>query len=317
MSKSLSGAVLFALGVWSAASQSVGQEDSSGLYRVNVDLVVLTFSVANAKGHPVHGLKPADIHVFEDGIPQKIAAFAEGSKAPEHVLAGAPGGTNIFILFDTSDRMYHNIPYVCDSIADFLRHLDPADAIAIYTFSRNLSRASPLTNDRLIARAGLAQNVSVGDDTALFNCLLLTLRDAAKVPGRKAVVVFSNGPDNKSILSPEDVGTVAVDEGIPVYAVSTLDPARDSLMAHALERLTERTGGKLYLARKWPAQAAAFSAIHEDISNSYTAYYYPAPNPNLGFRQIRVEIVSRQGMGYKIRARPGYQPRKPTATGTN
>ena len=223
------------------------------------------------------GFNPPTLSVFEDGIPQKLASFAEGNKPIVNLLSGGQisAGTNVFILFDTSDRMYRTLPYVCDSIADFLRHLNPADAVAIYTFSRNLSRAVPLTNDHHLARAGLAQNVSAGEDTALLNCLLLTLRDAAKTPGRKVVVVFSNGPDDRSMVSPEDVGRVAEDEGIPIYVISTLDVSKEQQMGHTLKRLAERTGGKLYLARNWQAQAHAFASVHDDIASSYTVSYYP------------------------------------------
>ncbi|HKE24461.1 MAG TPA: VWA domain-containing protein [Bryobacteraceae bacterium] len=298
---------VFALTLAAGAWHTAAQEPIPPHYRVDVNLVGLTFSVTDAKGRPVHGLRPDDIRISEDGIPQRIAAFAEGSSVREHAPAEIPQGTNVFILFDTSDRMYRSIPYVCDAIANFLRKLDPADAAAVYTFSRNLSRAAPLTRDRLLVRAGLAQNVSTGDDTALFNCLLLTLRDAARVPGRKAVVVFSNGPDNRSMLSPEDVGTVAEDEGIPVYVISTLDPGKDHLTAAALERLTARTGGKLFLTRNWQVLPQTFTAIHEEISASYTAYYYPAPNPNDGFRRIAVTVASPQGKACTIRTRSGYR----------
>jgi VWFA-related protein len=163
----------------------------------------------------------------------------------------------------------------------------------------------------------LAQKVAAGDDTAIFDCLLLTLRDAAKTPGRKAVIVFSNGPDNKSVLSPEDVGTVAVNEGIPIYVISTLDPDKDSVTTHALERLAQRTGGQVFLGRKWQAQSQALNAIHNDIGSSYTAYYYPAQNPNEGFRRIQVDVASPKGTSYRIRARAGYDRRKGVARGTN
>lgn len=297
---------LFGLALLGGAVQTRPQDAGAPRYRVDVNLVGLTFTVMDGKGHPVHGLRPADIRIAEDGIPQKVAAFAEGSSASDQAIPGIPQGTSIFILFDTSDRMYRSIPYVCDAIAEFLRKLDPADAAAMYTFSRNLSRAAPLTRDRLLVRAALAQNVSAGDDTALFNCLLLTLRDAAKVPGRKAVVVFSNGPDNMSMLSPEDVGVVAEDEGIPVYVISTLDPGKDRLTASTLERLTTRTGGRLFLANRWQAVTEDFIAIHEEIAASYTAFYYPQANTNEGFRKITVEVASPNGKRYTIRTRPGY-----------
>lgn len=279
-------------------------------YRVDVNLVAVTFTVADARGRPIHGLRAADIRLSEDGVPQQIAALAEGSGV---VQSGPPGirpGTAVFILFDTSNHMYSNIPYVSDAIAEFLRRLDPADALAIYTFSRNLSRAAPLTSDRAAARAGLALNVSAGDDTALFDCLLLTLRDAAKVPGRKTVVVFSNGHDNISRLSPEDVGAVAINEGIPVYVISVLDPAKDYRMARTLDQLTSSTGGKLYLAGKWQAEAHSLAAIREQIAASYTAYYYPITNSNDAFRRLAIEIVRPGGKAYEVRSRCGYQPRK-------
>ena len=110
-------------------------------------------------------------------------------------------GTNVFVLFDTSNFMYRGFVYAEDAIADFVRGLDRADSVAVYTFSRNLSRAAILTREHGDAISGLRKSVA-GDDTALYNALLLTLRDAAKVPGRKVVIVFSNGPDNASMVAP-------------------------------------------------------------------------------------------------------------------
>ena len=69
-------------------------------------------------------------------------------------LADAFIGTSVFVLFDTSNFMYRGFVYAEDAIADFIRGLDRADSVA-------------------------------GDDTALYNGLLLTLRDAAKVPAAK------------------------------------------------------------------------------------------------------------------------------------
>jgi VWFA-related protein len=287
------------------------------VYRVDVNLVALTFSVTDKSGNHVTGLKPADIRIFEDGIPQKIASLAEGSTL-FRLLDDAPGapGTGIFILFDTSNRMYTSYPYVRDAIAEFIRRLAPADAAAIYTFSRNLFRAAPLTQDHVRALAGL-DNISAGDDSALFNSILLTLRDAAQVPGRKAIVVFSNSADNASMLRPDDVARVAENEGIPIYVISTRDATQDPLTLNALQYLTVRTGGKLYCARNWQKQAGAFQSVREDIKNSYTAYYYPAANPNQDFRNLKIEITTPGGQTYHILSRPGYQPRKDLSIHSN
>ncbi|HLG95663.1 MAG TPA: VWA domain-containing protein [Bryobacteraceae bacterium] len=305
-------------------------------FRIKVDMVVLSFTVTDSKGHYINGLKPSDFKVTEDGIVQKINTFGEGSKPPVQVLenggtrplnpvaentpategdtrpaesgSGAFVGTNVFVLFDTSNYMYRGFVYASDAIADFVRGLDRNDSVAVYTFSRNLKRDAPLTHERSEAILGLRKAVA-GDDAALYNGLLLTLRDAAKVPGRKVIIVFSNGPDNASMVAPDDVRAVAEDEGIPIYVISTNDVNKDPMSSAVFKRISTRTGGKAYFAKTWQKQVEAFESIREDLGNSYTITYYPQTNPNEGFRKINVEIVTDVGKKYRVRARPGYRPR--------
>ena len=330
----LSGLAVAAAGscVW-LFSDKVLAQDKQPTFKAKVDLVVLSFTVEDGRGRYINGLKPGDFKILEDGISQKISTFAEGNKPPMQVLpdgtlkpmlnaddsdANKPGsdiktdslvGTNVFLLFDTSNFMYRGFVYAEDAIADFIRGVDKADSVAVYTFSRNLSRASNLSHNRNDAIFGLRKAVA-GDDTALYNGLLLTLRDAAKVPGRKVVIVFSNGPDNASMVAPDDVRAVAEDEGIPIYVISTNEVNKDSISSSVFRRLTARTGGKAYWARTWQKQVEAFESIREDLGNSYTVTYYPAPNPNEGFRKISVEMVNDTGKKLRVRARPGYRPRQ-------
>jgi Ca-activated chloride channel homolog len=321
-------------GLWTHA-----QDADQTTFRVKVDMVVLGFTVTDQKGKYVNGLKPNDFKVYEDEIPEKISTFAEGNHAPLQVLetgevrpihgnAGGvtgPGGippspevinlradsagTNVFVLFDTSNYMYRGFVYASDAIADFIRGLDRADSVAVYTYSRNLNRAVPLNRDRTMAISGLRKAVA-GDDSALYNCLLLTLRDAARVPGRKVVIVFSNGPDNASMVAPDDVRAVAEDEGIPIYVISTSELNKDPVSAAIFKRISTNTGGKSYFAKTWQKQVEAFESIREDLGNSYTITYYPQPNPNEGFRRIRIDLTSEAAKKYKIRARPGYRPQR-------
>lgn len=295
-------------------------------FRVKVDMVVLSFTITDNKGHYINGLKPKDFRILEDGIPQKFNTFADGDKPPMNVAAdgtllpmqvseaskveGRPDafvGTNVFLLYDTSNYMYRGFVYASDAIADFIRGLDRADSVAVYTYSRNLSRAAPLTKERSNAIFGL-RNAVAGDDSALYNCLLLTLRDAARVPGRKVVIVFSNGPDNASMVAPDDVRAVAEDEGIPIYVISTNEVTKDPVSSNVFKRISTGTGGKSYFAKTWQKQVEAFEAIREDLGNSYTITYYPQPNPNEGFRKIAVEVISDSGKKYRVQARPGYRP---------
>src|SRR5215510_736782 len=316
------------LGMTAAGAILRAQDSPRTVFRIKVDMVVHTFQVTDSKGRYVNGLKPTDFKIYEDGILEKISTFAEGAKAPmavaedgsTHPLLEAnkdalPGmerpdafvGTNVFVLFDTSNFMYKGFVYAEDAIADFVRGLDKADSVALYTFSRNLSRAANLTHDHAEAISGLRKSVA-GDDTALYNALLLALRDAAKVPGRKVVIVFSNGPDNASMVAPDDVRAVAEDEGIPIYVISTSDVSKDPISSSVFKRISTRTGGQVYFAKTWQKQVEAFEDIREDLGNSYTITYYPKSNPNEGFRKISIEPVNDPGKKWRIRSRPGYKP---------
>src|SRR6516225_4502827 len=204
---------LFSLAAGAALQvpRSSAQEGQRPVFRVKVDMVVLSFTVTDSKNHYINGLKPVDFRIYEDGILEKLNTFGEGTKPPLLIAddgtarplvdtpgsggaqeGAAPGldrpdafiGTNVFVLFDTSNFMYRGFVYAEDAIADFVRGLDRADSVAVYTFSRNLSRAANLTRDHNDAISGLRKSVA-GDDTALYNGLLLTLRDAAKVPGHR------------------------------------------------------------------------------------------------------------------------------------
>ena len=322
---------LIAVAFWLRA-----QENGQTTFRVKVDMVVLTFAVTDNKGKYVNGLRPKDMKVYEDDISQKLSTFAEGNRVPMQVTEdnetkplaasaagapdGAPGssgvdlrttatGTNVFVLFDTSNYMYRGFVYASDAIADFIRGLDRADSIAVYTYSRNLNRSVLLNRDRSVAISGLRKAVA-GDDSALYNSLLLTLRDASKVSGRKVVIVFSNGPDNASMVAPDDVRAVAEDEGIPIYVISTSEVNKDPISSNIFKRISTNTGGKSYFAKTWQKQIEAFESIREDLGNSYTVTYYPQPNPNNGFRRIRVELTPEAMKRYKVRARPGYRPQR-------
>ena len=322
-----------AAGTLTAVDIVKAQEALSSLFRVEVDLVVLNVTVTDRRGRYITDLKPEQFRVFEDGVPQQLASFGEGNSAPLTVAtvgtravaeSSAPGsqpapaefegvnesfaGTNVFILFDTSNFMYRTFVYAEDAIADFIRGLDKADSVAIYGFSRNLTRHAELTDNRLDALKGLRSSVA-GDQTALYNALLLTLRDAAQVPGRKVVIVFSNGPDTASTVGPDDVGSIAEDEGIPIYVISTKELNRDAVSSNAFRRITNRTGGRAFFAKTWQRQSEAFVSIKDELESSYTLAYYPQNNPNSGWRNIEVELTGDDLKRYRIRTRNGYRPK--------
>jgi Ca-activated chloride channel family protein len=316
-------------------------QDESSHLRVNVVLVQLNVAVTDHKGHYISGLKPEDFDIIEDKIPEKIATFEEGSASVRSVAdpsaiqahqgdgagsamaAASDGsltngklapvsGSDIFILFDTSNYMYRGFVYAQDAISDFVRSMDDVNKIAFYSYSRDLSRATILTADRFKVVNGVRSTVA-GDDAALYNSLLLTVKDAATLTGKKAIVVFSNGPDNASSVPPEDVAELAQSTGTIIYIVSTRLAQEEPVSTAAFERMSKATGGKAYFAGNWSKEKQAFASIREDLGHLYSISYYPQPNPNRGWRAITVKLNGKELQKYHIRTRDGYSLIQQTA----
>jgi Ca-activated chloride channel family protein len=322
----ISACILFVL-CSAGGARTEGQESSD--LRVVVSMVQLNVAVTNKNGDYITGLRPEDFVITEDGITEKLATFAEGNAPARSVQGGdvaeaqAPqasdrtgdatqtlssliAGADVFVLFDTSNYMYRDFVFAEDAISEFVRSLETADKIAFYSYSRDLSRAATLTADRSQVLRGVRSTVA-GDSAALYNALLLTVRDAAQFTGRRVVVVFSNGPDNSSVVPPEDVAEVAQSAGISVYMISTQEAKLEPVSTAVFDRMTAATGGKAYFAKSWRDERRAFSSISDDLAHLYSLSYYPKPNPNSGWRAITVKVVGDKAKKYKVRTRNGYR----------
>jgi Ca-activated chloride channel family protein len=314
-------------------SRVAAQENDPHIHVV-VNLVQLNVAVTDKKGNYITGLRPQDFSITEDNIPEKLATFAEGNesvrrlvdttepnkpaqptdKSAQNTMPTSPqtlgemvAGANVFILFDTSNYMYRGFVFAQDAIADFVRSLESANRIAFYSYSRDLSRGAPLTNDRAKVLRAVRTTVA-GDEAALYNTLLLTLKDAAQYTGRRVVVVFSNGPDNSSVVPPEDVAELAQSAGVSIYMISTQQAKLEPVSTAVFERMTAATGGKAYFAKSWRDEKKAFASIRDDLAHLYYLSYYPQANPNRGWRSITVRLVGNNLKKYNVRTRKGYRP---------
>ncbi len=331
MIRKLLALILIPLGFVLGDVTDVETQESPNIHVV-VNMVQLNVAVTDKNGRYITGLRPNDFAISEDGILEKTATFAEGneparslrelveqdSSAPAGDLAerssdGASTfdaqirGANVFVLFDTSNYMYRGFVFAQDAITEFVRSLETADRIALYSYSRDLSRVAPLTADRSqVVRA--VRSTVAGDEAALYNALLLTLKDAAQNTGRKVVVVFSNGPDNSSVVPPEDVAEFAQSAGVSIYMISTQTAKLEPVSTAVFDRMTAATGGKAYFAKNWKDEHRAFASVRDDLAHLYSLSYYPKPNANTGWRAITVRLVGDQLKKYKLRTRNGYRP---------
>ena len=326
---------LFAELIVLSGTSAIAQEVSAPRINVKVDLVQLNVAVTDSKGNYITGLGPKDFVITEDGILENIALFGEGEESVRALMKATPSGgdppnspvdpknsgtsvsasqltsrlvegADVFVLFDTSNYMYRNFAIAQDAIADFIRSLERANRVAFYAYSRDLSRVALLTSDRSQVLSGVRTTVA-GDDAALYNCLLLTIQDAAHLVGRKVIIVFSNGPDNASTVPPEEVAELAQSTGTTIYMVSTQQAHLEPISNTVFQRMTAATGGKVYFAKNWKEEQNAFASIRDDLAHLYSVSYYPHPNPNRGWRTIKVRLADGQHKTYHIRTRDGYR----------
>ena len=328
-----------------SGSPAVAQEVVAPRINVKVDLVQLNVAVTDNKGNYITGLRPQDFVITEDGISENIALFGQGNESVRTPVDATPSGVSppdfpahqqtpgasvseseltsrlvegadVFILFDTSNYMYRNFAIAQDAIADFIRSLEHPNKVAFYSYSRDLSRAALLTTDRSQVLRSVRMTVA-GDDAALYNCLLMTVQDAANSSGRKVVIVFSNGPDNASTVPPEEVAELAQTTGTTIYMVSTQQAHLEPISNAVFQRMTAATGGKVYFAKTWKEEQNAFTSIRDDLAHLYSLSYYPQPNSNRGWRTIKVKLVNGQYKNYHIRTRDGYRLQRSRSSSKN
>jgi len=108
-------------------------------------------------------------------------------------------------------------------------------------------------------------------------------------------------------VPPEDVAELAESTGTIIYMISTKEAQAEPISTAVFERMSTATGGKAYFAKDWQDEKKAFQDIRDDLGHLYALSYYPAFNPNRGWRNITVKLVGKGMQNYHVRTRTGYR----------
>ena len=145
--------------------------------------------------------------------------------------------------------------------------------------------------DLTSARRSLARLRASGR-TALFDSISQLALSLGTHPGKKVIVVFTDGGDNASILNRQAAVGRSRKAGIPIFAVAEGDAAHDNAASGLLRDLAEATGGHMYKAPKSNEIDGVFASISDDLQNGYLlAFQAPSEvNPPLWHElQVRVK----------------------------
>jgi VWFA-related protein len=220
-------ALAFLLSYGLLGQSTAADPQDSSTFRSNTELALVRFQVKPKRGELIRDLRPEDIELLEDGIPQKVAVF-EGGKVFPHK---AP--LEITLLFDCSGSVRG-----AGTLNPYIFHKNLLDeyenaSIAIYAFSGNLVRIAPPTRDPETLQHAMNQVLAVPTgDTPLFEAIGETLRQSAVRPGVvRMLIVLSDGestrPGDMSKVKPAI--RVAQESGVSVSPVVLVNPGRQEI----------------------------------------------------------------------------------------
>jgi Ca-activated chloride channel family protein len=286
--------ISLALGSLLAQSRAQKFEDPTSAISVQVRLVEVHAAVMDGRGRYLSGLKAEAFRVMEDGRPQSIQLFEAQSS-----------GMTLALLVDTTGSMAKVLPHVKNAVAQLVAAMKPEDAIGLYSFRNRLTVLQPFTKDHGAALKALLATRAAGS-TALFDSLTQLATELSRTSGKKAILLFTDGEDNSSLLSMEQALQTVRRHGFPIYPVSQGSALENKTMLKRLEEISEVTGGMAFEVRKTEEIATAFSQIGTDLRHLYLLAYYPSHQENQSWRRISVLLPEQRQV--KVRAKEGYLP---------
>jgi VWFA-related protein len=239
--------------------------------------------------------------VFEDERPQTIAFFSD-QDAP----------VTVGLLIDSSGSMRHERDLVIAAAGTFVETSNPADEIFALAFGDDvravLPPTAPFTGDADVLRNALIRTVSSMGRTALHDAIAAGLDYLARGRHpRKALVVVSDGGDNASRTTFEQVVRMTQVSNTVIYTVALADPIERDANPRRLGQLAAASGGEAFRPHGVTRIADAFRDIARDIRHTYTIGYVPS-NPARQGRFHRTAVIARAPDRRRllVRTRQGY-----------
>lgn len=278
---------------------------------IDVQLVQLQVLVVDRDGDPVGGLKPEDFEIRESG----------GRRRTDSLLGARDVPLTLGLAIDSSDSMLRIWRELKDVAASFVDATLAADDRAfLVDFDDTVSLRQPLTPDRTLLLRGIDQLIPYGG-TAINDGLLFSLLQFGREPGRRALVVITDGADEHSRSRPEQAADYAARLGLPIYFIEldptvtwterrglrviTRYPAWRQKARRRLERISRQTGGRLFHVPltsddpPWTDRVeAVFDRIEEDLRNQHVLTYY-SDRPRGAAVEPEVRVTRR---GLKLRS---------------
>jgi VWFA-related protein len=277
-------------------------QQSQATFKSSVDLVSVTAVVRDKKGRVVRTLTPNDIVVTEAGKPRNIVGMQADDQAPASVALLVDGSGSMRLGTATVSSQQ-----ICEMILSNLRR--DKDLAALMSFDTRLLTLREFTQEFDQIRSGLGEVEAFGS-TSIYDAIAGTAAVVAnRTQNRRAVVVITDGADNASSYSAEEVAWIASTIDVPVYvfAVGELNPLSVSgeqngaQQRNALFELARATGGDYFFASSPSLVSQSTNRLLEELRHQYLIAFEPGTAGGLR----RIEIRARN-TDFKVRSRKWY-----------
>jgi VWFA-related protein len=294
-----------------AAEKAAEKAAENEVVRVETNLVTTPVSVLDRSGRFIPNLKKTDFKIFEDGVPQAITYF-QSSEQPFTVV----------LMIDTSPSTRYRIDEIHYAAVMFVNQLRPADQVMVVAFDQRLKVLSEPTTEKQKLFAAIYK-AQFGSGTSLYDAVdYVSNLNLVNIPGRKAVVLFTDGVDTTSRRANFQSSIAGVEEVDALFYPIRYDTQRRGSQASAaqaygapfppgvmfstggrgqseaeyakgktyLEALAENSGGRIFEADTLTNLEASFAGVAEELRRQYSIGYYAAADGQPGDRK-RIKIA--------------------------
>ncbi|HKC12299.1 MAG TPA: VWA domain-containing protein [Vicinamibacteria bacterium] len=283
-----------------------GAEQKTPVFPAGVDVVNITVTVRDAQGRLVTDLDAQDFLVREDGRPQLVQLFGRATE-PGHQDALA---LDLGLLLDTSESMQEQMRLTQESAVRFLDSIPRARDLIMIFFDQDIrvSRYSSENQQGLFER--ILETKSAGT-TALYDAISVYISRVQDSPGRKVLLVFTDGEDTTSAISLFDLIQLVRSSSVTIYPIAFLGSfgmgSKSYVTSKAcLNQLADVSGGQVYNPLTSKDLAGIYDKILDELKGQYVVgFVSDSPRKDGKFRRLKVE-VSRNKETLRVRHRAGY-----------
>jgi len=268
---------------------------------IDVNLVLVPVAVTDPMNRLVTGLERENFQVFDNDAPQTIKSFATDD---------AP--LTIGIVFDLSGSMTSKFVRARKALSEFLRTCNPQDEFFVVGFNDRPAILVDYTSDVDDVEARMVM-LRPENRTALIDAMYLAVNHLKLAKyDRKALLVISDGGDNRSRYTQGELTRVVRESQVQIYSIGIFDiyaPTEEEQNGPMLlHEISEQTGGRLFKVLDVQDLSDIAQRISEELRNEYVLGYTPTDRRRNGaWRKLKVRLLPPPGLPQlEERSREGY-----------